>query len=70
MSTAELKQIVDQTSTEERLYLQAYLDHLSRVNAPTNAADLSRRMREMDAGRKVTLAQAKKLHEALAKQGL
>jgi hypothetical protein len=70
MSVAEIKQLVDKTSMEERLFLQAYLDHLARVEDPANAADLSRRMREMDAGKKVTLAQAKKLHEALVKQGL
>ena len=70
MSVAEIKQLVDKTSTEDRLFLQAYLDHLARVNDPANAADLSRRMREMDAGRKITLTQAKKLHEALVKQGL
>ena len=70
MSVAELKRIVDKTSTEERLFLQAYLDHLARAGDPANAADLSRRMREMDAGKKVTLALAKKLHESLLKQGL
>jgi hypothetical protein len=59
VSTTELKQIVDESTAEERLFLQAYLDHLPRVNDPANAADLSKRMREMDEGKKVTLAQAK-----------
>lgn len=58
MSTAELKQLVDRTSTEERLFRQACLDHLARVNAPENAADLSRRLRDTDAGKKIALAQA------------
>ena len=70
MSVSEIKQLVDRTSPEERLFLQAYLDHLARVKEPASAADLSRRMREMTAGKKITLAQAKKAHQALLKQGL
>ncbi|MBI4660379.1 MAG: hypothetical protein HY735_16205 [Verrucomicrobia bacterium] len=70
MSVAELKRIVDETTDEERLFLEAYLAHLRRASDPANAADLSRRMREIEAGKKVTLAQARKLHQALLKQGL
>lgn len=70
MSVVELKKMVDQTTPEERMFLQAYLDHLARRDDPANAQDLTRRMKEMDAGKKVTLAQAKKLHQALLKQGL
>lgn len=70
MSVAELKKMVDQTTPEERLFLQAYLDHLARRDDPANAEDLFRRMKEIDSGKKVTLAQARKLHQALLKQGL
>ncbi len=70
MSTVELKQMVDQASVEERLFLEAYLAHLRRVNSPENAADLERRMQDMDGGNKVSLKQAKRLHEALLAEGL
>ncbi|MEK7678271.1 MAG: hypothetical protein AAB676_20770 [Verrucomicrobiota bacterium] len=70
MSVAELKRVVDDTTPDERLFLEAYLAHLHRRDDPANAADLARRMREMDAGKKVTLARARTLHQALLKQGL
>jgi hypothetical protein len=70
MSVVELKKVVDKSTPEERLFLEAYLLHLRRRDDPANAADLSKRMSEMDQGKKITLAKVKKLHQALVKQGL
>lgn len=70
MSVAELKRVVDDTTPDERLFLEACLTHLRRRDDPANADDLARRMREMGAGKKVTLTRARKLHQALLKQGL
>ena len=69
MSVAELKRVVDDTTPDERLFLEAYLAHLHRRDDPANAADLARRMREMDAG-KSDLGSGRTLHQALLKQGL
>ncbi len=70
MTTAKLRKMVDEATPNQRYFLRAYLDHLARVNDPANAIDLSRRMAEMDAGKKVTLDQVKKLHAALEKLDL
>ena len=61
MKRAKLQAFVDNLKPDERLFLQAYLDHLRRADDPSNAQDLSRRMKEMDAGRVVTLLEAKRL---------
>ena len=70
MTTADLKKAVDAMTTEERLFVLAYLQHLSRVDDPLRQAQLGERMRRMDSGRKVTLDQAQRLHEALESEGL
>lgn len=70
MSVAELKTVVDQTTNEERLFLQAYLDHLDAQSSPENARELDRRWEEMNAGDKVSLDEARRLHEALQARGL
>lgn len=61
MELSEIEEFVDRLSSEERMHLQGYLDDLDRRDDPANAADLTRRMREMDAGMKVTLAEAKRM---------
>ena len=70
MSVAELKQTVDTLSTEERLFLSAYLHHLARAGDPAHKAQLGERLRRMEAGKKVTLEQAQRLHESLESAGL
>ncbi len=70
MNTTKLKALVDQATPEERLFLEQYLAHLQRSEDPRYAEELAGRHRDMDAGQKVTLAQATRLHEALEKQGL
>jgi hypothetical protein len=63
-------EIVDRTSPEERLFLGAYLEHLARAADPENGRELDRRLESMRAGQEVSLAEVRKLHEALAARGL
>lgn len=53
MSVAELRKLVDEISVEDRLELEHYLAHLRRSNDPDFAADLTRRMKDMDKGKKI-----------------
>ena len=70
MSHAELIEIVDRTSPEERLFLHAYIEHLARADDPEQGRELDRRLESMRAGQEVNLADARKLHEALTARGL
>jgi hypothetical protein len=55
---------------EERFFAAAYLQHRAQENDPAYQALLSERMNRMDAGHKVTLEQAQRIHEALEAEGL
>jgi len=57
-------------TSEERVFVLAYLRHLERVDDPVRQSQLGERMRRMDAGHKVTLEQAERLHQALEAEGL
>ena len=70
MSRADLIEIVDRTSPEDRLFLHAYIEHLARVADPEDSRALDRRLESMRAGNEVSLEEARKLHEALGAQGL
>jgi hypothetical protein len=70
MSRSQLIEFVDRTSPEDRLFLHAYLEHVARASDPDNGRDLDRRLEAMRAGDEVRLEDARKLHEALASQGL
>ena len=70
MSHTELIEIVDRSSLEERVFLSAYLEHLSRTADPEHGRELDRRLESMRAGNEVSLEDARKLHEALAVRGL
>jgi hypothetical protein len=70
MSRAELIEIVDRTSPEDRVFLHAYIEHLARAADSGNGSDLDRRLEAMRAGNEVSLEEARKLHEALGAQGL
>jgi hypothetical protein len=69
MSVLEIKREIEATSDEERLFLLAYLKHLTRRNDPGYARHLARRAQEMDAN-KVSLDQIKRVHQALEAEGL
>ncbi len=70
MSTLEIRQQIDQMTEEERFFAAAYLQHLSQHQDPRYRAMLSERMQRMDAGRKITLEQAQRLHQALEVEGI
>lgn len=55
---------------EERFFAVAYLHHLAHERDPAYQALLTERMRRMDAGQKVTLEQALRIHQALEVEGL
>lgn len=70
MSSAELKSLVDRSSTDERLFLAAYLRHLSSQDDVALGDELAGAHREIAGGKKVGLRQLKRLHQTLAKTGL
>jgi hypothetical protein len=59
MSLSELKEMVDKATPEERLFLAHYLAHRRRTSDPERMAEISRRMSEMDAGKKISWADLK-----------
>ena len=70
MSIVELKQSAEGLSTEERVFLTAYLKHLARRDDPDYQAELARLSREIDDGKKFDLEQVKRIHESLESEGL
>ena len=70
MSRLELTALVNRTSPEDRLFLQAYIEHLARAEEPENGRELDRRLEQMRAGHEVSLDDARKLHEELAARGM
>jgi hypothetical protein len=70
MSTTEIRATLDRLSPEDRFYAAAYLHHVSQAEDPAWQQETEAAQAAMDAGRKVTLAQVRALHESLAAQGL
>jgi hypothetical protein len=70
MSTVELKHTVESLTAEERVFLSAYLKHLARVDDPAYQAELARLNDELDQGRRFTLEQVQRMHDALKAEGL
>jgi hypothetical protein len=70
VSIAEIKASIDRMTDEERFFAAAYLKHRAQENDPAYRALLSERMKRMDAGQKVTLDQAQRIHEALDAENL
>ena len=70
MSVTELKKTVENLTAEERVFLAAYLKHLSRVDDPAYQAELTRLNEEISTGKKFTLPQVLRMHEALRVEGL
>ena len=67
MSFVELKEQVARLSAEERSLLADFLVELDETEY---RAEINRRMRAMDAGKKVTAEQMEKLHKELLAKGL
>ena len=70
MSITEIKASIDRMTDEERFFAAAYLQHHAQTDDPAYQALLSERMKRMDAGQKVTLEKALRIHEALDAEGL
>jgi len=70
VSFAEIKASIDQMTDEERFFATAYLHHKALDRDPAYQMVLSDRMRRMDAGNKVSLEQAQRIHQAMEAEGL
>jgi hypothetical protein len=70
VSITEIKASIDLMTDEERFFAMAYLQHRAQASDPAYQGLLSERMKLMDAGHKVTLEQAQRIHEALEAEGL
>jgi hypothetical protein len=69
MSFAELKEKVAELSEEERLDMEAWLVSLRLMNDPEWLAEMSRRMADMDAGKKVSQEEILRIHQELIAKG-
>lgn len=70
MSRAEIIAMVDQTSPEDRIFLRAYIDYLTRSADSESGSDLDRRLDAMRGGKEFSLDDVRRLHEELAAKGL
>lgn len=70
MTTLKIKQSIDRMNEANRMFAAAYLKHLTRLNDPAHRAKLGARLRKMDAGRKISLDQVRRLHRELETAGL
>jgi hypothetical protein len=70
MTVEELKSGLEHSTPEERAYLAAFLKHLSRKDDPAYRSELTTLNKEIDEGKKFTLAQVKRLDETLKSEGL
>ena len=70
MSTADLKRAAESLSLEDRVFMAAYLKHLGRVDDRAYQDELTRLNAEIDAGRKLSLEQVRRLHKALEDEGM
>ena len=69
MSTAQLKEAVDNLSAEERAWLTRYLATLNRINDPVFVAEVTRRNREMAADHVVSRDELLDLDAKLRAEG-
>ena len=69
MSFAEIKLQIPHLAPDQRLELAALIAHLSRTDDPQYQADLDRKLAQMDAGKKATQADLKRLHSDLTATG-
>jgi len=63
MSFAELKEQVAQLPAQERQELAAFLAGLEEESNQELQAQVDRRMKAMDSGRKITMEQFERLHQ-------
>ncbi len=65
MSTAQLKQLVDEATPSARQFLGAYLRHLARRDDPQRRRRLDALQAEFGAGKRFTMAEVRKRHRKL-----
>jgi hypothetical protein len=70
MSTAEIKSGIDRMSDDERFFAAAYLQHLAQSSDADYQTMLAGRMKQMEAGKKVTREQLLRVQQALETEGL
>jgi hypothetical protein len=70
MTVEQIKEEIEHSSPEERLYLAAFLKHLARKDDPSYQSELAELNKEIDSSRKFSLDQVKRLHETLKAEGL
>ncbi len=70
MTTMQVKQQIDAMSDDDRFLAAAYLEHLSNEKDASYRYDLGERMQRMDGGKKVSLEQLERLHQALEREGM
>ena len=66
MSITELKNIVDRTTDEERIFLAAYLRHVERRNDQAHQEKLDHLCEEAASGQRYSLERVRDLHTKLA----
>ena len=70
MTVEELKRTVDEMSAEEKTYVAAYLKAQEIAASDEVKADLTRRMKDMDAGQKLSADEIRDLHRSLDSKGM
>ena len=60
MSVAEIKQVVDRATDEERVFMAAYLQHVERATNSSHALELDQKLSEVETGKSLSLADFKK----------
>ena len=70
MSTSEIKNTLEQLSSEERFFAASYLTVLMHRDDPDYRALLAERMERMDAGKKVAFEELLRAHAELEAKGL
>ena len=70
MSISQLKAAATHLSAKERRSLRRYLTTLDRINSPSFLTKVTRRNRDMAAGKSVSRAAAIARHKTLLSKGL
>ena len=70
MSKTEMMQKAQALSEEDRLFLSAYLKHLSRVDLPEYKRKLAALNEEFSSGKTYSQEQVERLHQQLSDEGL
>jgi hypothetical protein len=70
VSNSKIKTSIDQMSEDERFLAAAYLQRLSQERDRAYGQVLAERLTSTNEGRKVSLEQVRRIHDALENEGL